>query len=152
MINFRAKALRKRHGKLSGTRDIYAVWTEPGEIRPPRCLILCVFHSKLKDFSLAVTKLFQSSPEDLVLHDTASFLPFSSSFSPVLQHSICCFFLHCPNSHFITIQLSFWISAKSMAHIQATYKRNQIVSFKMANHRMCTFMCHSETDYYTTIG
>lgn len=100
MINFRAKALRKRHGKPSGTRDIYTVWTEPGEIRPPRCLILCVFHSKLKDFSLAVTKLFQSSPEDLVLHDTASFLPFSSSFSPVLQHSICCFFLHCPNSHF----------------------------------------------------
>lgn len=85
MINFHTKALRKRQTKPSGTRDIYAVWTEPGEIRPPRCLILCVFHSKLKDFSLTVTKLFQSSPEDLVLHDMASFLSLTISFQPVFN-------------------------------------------------------------------
>lgn len=54
MISLHTKALRKRQMRQSGTRDIYAVWTEPGEIRPPRCLILCAFHSKLKDFSLTV--------------------------------------------------------------------------------------------------
>lgn len=150
MINFHTKALRKQHAKPNGTRDIYAVWTEPGEIRPLRCLILCVFHSKLKDFSLAVTKLFQSSPEDLVLHDTASFLPLSSSFSLVLQHSMLILltlsqlsFLLPFNCHF-EYQLKVWPTF--------TYKINQTVSCKMANHRMCTFMCHSETDYYTTIG